>query len=343
MKQYIGVDLHSNNIVAASIDEQGKRLLSKKIVNDRNLIIEFFEAIGKKGEIISIGIESTYNYYWLVDLLEDEGYEVRVGHPAAMEPYRGMKHQNDKSDAFFLADLLRVNNFPDCWICPREGRPLRDLLRARLKLVQKRTDMKNTLTAISSRYLGTKYSADKLNKMTEDEIELLFYYEQKQHLIIRIMCELELIRTINKIIKSYEEIVIAELKKGEEFELIKSVPGIGDILAMTILLETGDISRFKKAGNYTSYCRCVDSSRTSNGKSKGSGNTKNGSKYLKWAFTEAAQRCRQWSDPAKAYYQRKAAKSNNSVATVATSAKLSKAVFYILRNKEPFDVNKCFV
>ena len=254
--------------------------------SNHETIKEFFKEIAVRGSIESIGLESTYNYYWLVDLLEDEGYNVRVGHPAAMQPYRGMKHQNDKSDAFFLADPQRVNNFPDCWICPREERPLRDLLRARLKL--------------------------------------------------------DIIRSFNKIIKSYEEIVIAELKKGDDFELIKSVHGIGDILAMTIQLETGDISRFKKAGNYTSYCRCVDSSRMSNGKIKVSGNTKNGSKYLKWAFTEAAQRCRNWCDPAKKYYQKKGARTNNTVATIATAAKLSKAVFYILRDKVPFDVNKCF-
>ena len=177
MKLYIGVDLHSNNLYVAVMNKEGKRILNKSIsTSDHEAIRAFFKYIAELGLIESIGLESTYNYYWLVDLLEDEGYNVRVGHPAAMQPYRGMKHQNDKTDAFFLADLQRVNNFPDCWICPREGRPLRDLLRARLKLVQKRTDMKNTLTAISARYLGTKYSADKLNKMTEDEIELLFYY-----------------------------------------------------------------------------------------------------------------------------------------------------------------------
>jgi transposase len=127
-----------------------------------------------------------------------------------------------------------------------------------------------------------------------------------------------------------------------EYALLTSVPGIGQVLATTILLETGPIERFAAAGNFASYARCVDSVHRSNGKKKGEGNTKNGNKYLAWAFVEAANFALRYCAEAKRFYERKKAKTNNVVAIKALAHKLARACFHILKERKPFDVTRCF-
>jgi transposase len=127
-----------------------------------------------------------------------------------------------------------------------------------------------------------------------------------------------------------------------EYCLLKTVPGIGDTLATTIMLETGSISRFAQVGNFSSYCRCVDSVRESNGKKKGEGNTRNGNKYLSWAFVEAANFALRYCPQARCFYDRKKSRTNRIVAIKALAHKLARACYYMLRDQQPFNVNRCF-
>jgi transposase len=133
---------------------------------------------------------------------------------------------------------------------------------------------------------------------------------------------------------------VAKLRK--EFEYLLTITGIGNILALTIMLEVGDISRFKKVGHYSSYCRCVSSIRTSNDKKKGEGNRKNGNKYLSWAYVEAANFSKRYCKEAERFYQRKKSKTNQIVATKALANKLARASYYIMRDKVPYDPKKLF-
>lgn len=127
-----------------------------------------------------------------------------------------------------------------------------------------------------------------------------------------------------------------------DYGLLKSVPGIGPILATTIMLETGTITRFAEVGNFSSYCRCVDSRRESNSKKKGQGNTKNGNKYLAWAFVEAANFAIRSCPEAKRFYERKKRRRNGIVAIKALAHKLARACYHMLREQKPFDVTRCF-
>ena len=124
--------------------------------------------------------------------------------------------------------------------------------------------------------------------------------------------------------------------------ILTTIPGIGNILGLTIMLGVGDISRFAKAGNYSSYCRCVKSERTSNKKKKGEGNRKNGNKYLSWAYVEAAHFAMRYCPEARRFYQKKMAKSNGAVATKALANKLARASYYIMRDQVQFDKDKLF-
>jgi transposase len=124
---YAGSDLHGNNTLLGLIDGQGRRVFNKKLPNDPRLIREVLEPF--KGEIVGIVVESTYNWYWMVDALMDEGYKVHLANPAAIQQYSGLKHADDKHDAFWLAEMLRLGILPEGYIYPKEERPVRDLLR----------------------------------------------------------------------------------------------------------------------------------------------------------------------------------------------------------------------
>jgi transposase len=143
-------------------------------------------------------------------------------------------------------------------------------------------------------------------------------------------------------IKTIERSIEAKVKLKEEFIYLNTICGIGKILSLTIMLETGPINRFPTVGDYVSYCRKVPTTWTSNGKAKGKGNKKNGNKYLAWAFSEAAELARRYDSNARAYYQRKAARTNVMVARSALAHKLARAAYYVMRDRVPFDPEKLF-
>mgnify|MGYP000734077765 FL=1 len=151
------------------------------------------------------------------------------------------------------------------------------------------------------------------------------------------------IAALNLEIGRVESRLLEGAKLRPDYARLKSIPGIGEVLAIVIMLETGDVSRFAQVGNFASYARCVDSARYSNGKKKGEGNTKNGNAYLVWAFIEAANFARRFNEEARRFFDRKKARTNGVVATKALAHKLARASYHVLKTKEPFDVKRCFV
>jgi transposase len=159
---------------------------------------------------------------------------------------------------------------------------------------------------------------------------------KQEHLVLSAQTTLETIGFLKQQIKTLEKAIIKKVKLNKSFEHLLTVPGIGNILAMTIMLEAGDISRFPKVGNFVSYCRCASSQRLSDGKRKGHGNRKNGNRYLSWAFVEAAHMSCRYNEILRAYYNRKAAQTNTCVATKALGNKLARICYYIIRDQVPY-------
>jgi transposase len=159
---------------------------------------------------------------------------------------------------------------------------------------------------------------------------------QDKYWVLCARTNLETINFLTRQIIRLEKAIKKKVKLSESFDKLKTVPGIGDVLAMTIMLEVGTINRFPKVGNFASYCRCVKSQRLSDGKVKGKGNRKNGNRYLAWAFVEGAHLSRRYIEGFKRYYARKAAQTNTSVATKALSNKLARICYYIMRDQVPF-------
>lgn len=270
----------------------------------------------------------------------DEGYKVHLANPSAIKQYEGLKHSDDVTDAFHLANLLRLGILPEGYIYPKEERPVRDLLRKRSQMVRQRTAQILSFETLLTRNLGRRITVDEINTLSEEDGEELF---QQVHLKISSKASIATIIFLRARIQQIEKAVHKTAKLKSEYKLLKTVPGIWNILALTIMYETGPIERFAKVGNYASYCRCVGSERISNGKQKGSGNRKNGNKYLSWAYVEAANHALWNYSYVKRYHQRKMAKTNNVVAIKAVAHKLARACYYIIRDQKEFDPGRVFV
>jgi transposase len=337
MKLYGGIDLHSNNSVIALLDETDNVVYQRRLPNDLTLMLA--ELAPFTPAIAGLVVESTYNWYWLVDGLMAAGYPVHLANTAAIVQYSGLKYTDDESDARWLAKLLRLGLLPEGYIYPQEERAVRDLLRKRCQLVHQHTSLLQSVENLLARNRGRSPSANAIKRLTYAEGDQLLPDAQ---LALAVKGSLAVMHTLAGVIAVLEKAAKARARLRSAFKLLLTVSGIGHILALTIMLETGAIARFAKVGNDASYCRCVGSQRISNGKQKGRGNTKNGNKYLAWAYIEAANFAVRYNPQIKRYYQRKCARTHHLVAIKAVAHKLARACYYILRDQVPFDVNKAF-
>ncbi len=275
-----------------------------------------------------------------MDGLKEEGYNnIHLANPSAIKQYEGLKHSDDYSDAFHLAELLRLGILPEGYIYPKQERHIRDLLRRRLLFVRHRTSHILSFQSLCSRCLGINLSSGEIKKLKEGDVEKIL---KEEHLILSGKANIGVMRYLDEKITEIEKAVLKVAKLRDEYINLLTVPGIGKILALTIMLETGDINRFRKVGNYASYCRCVNSKRISNEKKKGEGNRKNGNKYLSWAYVEAANYAIRFYPYIMRYYQRKMSKTNKVVAIKAVGHKLSRASYYVIRDQEVFQPEKSF-
>jgi transposase len=335
---YAGCDLHSNSNLLGVIDGQGRRVFKKKLSNDMGWIREAL--VPFQEELVGIVVESTYNWYWLVDGLMEEGYRVYLANPSAIQRYVGLKHADDKHDAFWLAEMLRLGILPEGYIYPKQERPMRDLLRKRGHLMRLRTSLVVSLQNILSRNLGRKVNVNDVKVLREDRITPLL--EESGDLAMAGRISKETIDFLTHQIDQIERRIDKKVRLKGAYRFLQTLPGVGKILALTIMLETGPISRFETVGDYVSYCRKVPSQWMSNGKWKGSGNTKNGNRYLSWAYAEASDYARRLHPEPRAYYQRKMQKTNAVVAHSALAHKLARAAYYVMRDQVPFDPEKLF-
>jgi transposase len=338
MNHYAGMDLHSNNTVIVIIDDAERWIVKRKVPNDLSKIIEVCNPF--KLTLRGVVVESTYNWYWLVDGLMGQGFKVHLAHPGKIEGRPGKKHTNDYDDGFHLAHLLRMNNLPEGYIYPKETRGLRDLLRKRGILVKKRTDFLLSIINSINRTTGDCINGDELSHYTDVQLREIF---EDDFNYISARSSMQCIHFLNKQIARLEKIILMVAKSHPYYQKLLTVPGIGKTLALTISLEVGDISRFKDRGDFVSYCRGVGSKQTTNGKKKGEKHRKSGNQYLAWAFVEAANFSKRYCPEAKEFYQRKFKESKLSVLAIkALASKLARACYFIMRDDTDFDLQRIF-
>ena len=337
MKVYSGIDLHSNNSVVVVSDEADRVLCRARLPNELGKVLKVLEPY--RAALAGVAVESTYNWYWLVDGLQAAGYAVELANPGAMKPYAGLKRSDDETDAAQLARLLRLGILPRAHIYPVAERGLRDLGRRRMQLVRHRTMHVLAVENVQARQTGAHMRSDKVKRLSSEAVEGLGL---PADVTLGLQANVAIIGALNEQISKLERRLAECLRSRPQYALLTSAPGIAHVLAPVILLETGSIERFPGVGDYASYARCVDSIRLSNGKKKGTGNVRNGNKYLAWAYIEAANMAKRWCPEARRFYDRKKARTNGVVATKALAHKLARACYHMLKNGEPFDMKRCF-
>jgi transposase len=334
---YAGLDLHKRNVFCGIIDQQGKPIYRRRLPTELPTILQALHPY--RPQLKAIAVESTFNWYWLVDGLQEADYPVHLANPAEMQKYSGLKQTDDESDALWIAEMLRLGILPEGYIYPKAERPVRDMLRRRMLIVRQATQTLLSLQSMVTRHTGQSVSAAKLQNWTLKEVRDTFADPYSQQTATAM---LELLGEQRRIQHGLEKQVLAVAKPTVPFQRLLRIPGIGNILGLTITLETGPIVRFASAGDYASYCRAVNSRCDSDGKKKGENNRKNGNKYLGWAYVEAAHFAQRYSPRAQAWFASKTARAGRVVAVKALACKLAKAAYYVLRDDVDFDENKLF-
>lgn len=324
----VGIDLHRKRSHVAVIDEHGKQLLSRRIVNDPQT---FLELLGEVEGESKIALEATYGWEWLADVLEEAGYELHLAHPLRTKAIASARVKTDAVDARTLAHLLRTDLLPEAYIAPRELRDLRDLLRHRVALTRMRSALKQRVGAILAKHgIQRPYS----NLFGPGGTRFLAQLELREGPRRRLDSLLSLIGDFDREIDQTSAEIDQRAKADPYVEVLCQIRGIGRYIAMLVIAEIGDISRFPSARHLCAWAGLTPTVRSSDGKARLGHITGQGSPALRWALVEAAQHSGRGGGPLRQAYERISKRRGKSVAKVAVARKILTLCFYGLRDGE---------
>jgi transposase len=330
---YCGIDLHARSMYLCILDRDGKIVLHHNMAAAPE---PFLKAIAAYRGNLVVGVECIFCWYWVADLCAAEKIEFVLGHALYMKAIHGGKAKNDKIDAYKIASLLRGGNFPLAYVYPAQMRATRDLLRRRMYLMRERAQFLAHVQNTNSQYnlpeLG-KRIAYKTHRVGLPE-RFIDPAVQKS-----ITVDVALIDYLDKTLNDLELTItrLAKQHDAQVFYRLRSVPGIGKILALVILYEIQDITRFPRVQDFVSYARLVKCAKESAGKHYGYSGKKIGNAFLKWAFSEAAVLFLRGNEAAQTYLNRLARKHGKAKAITILAHRLGRAVYHMLQRGEAFD------
>lgn len=335
-RHYCGIDLHARSLYLCILDQAGNKLAHQKLACDREALLRVLRPYRKD---LAVAVECLFCWYWVADLCADEGIEFVLGHALFMKAIHGGKSKNDRIDSYKIAALLRGGNLPYAYVYPRGQRPTRDLMRRRTFFVRKRAEL---LTHIQN--TNTQYNLPAFEERIDKTTDRGAVIEHFDDITLRmsVAADISLLDAYDDTIRELELYLLHEIRQDHrhEFSLLCSIPGIGDILAMTLLYEIDDLQRFPRVQDFLSYARLVKGKHESAGKVTKSAGAKMGNVHLKWAFSEAAALFLRWNAPGKKYFARIEKKHGKGRALSILAAKLGRAVYYMLLRKKPFDIKR---
>jgi transposase len=336
---YCGTDLHGKTMYVCILDRDGKVRAHRNLRCGPELFLKFIEPFRPN---LVVGVECMFAWYWLADLCADEGIDFVLGHAQYMKMIHGGKAKNDRIDAHKLAVMLRGGMFPMAYVYPAKMRSTRDLLRRRNHLMRKRSELASHIANTNTQY-GLPSHGRVLDYARKQVIPLDKYKDPAVKMSMAV--DQELIKFYNHLLPHLEQHILklAGLHDPRGLALLRTVPGIGKILGLTMLYEIHDISRFPRVQDFASYTRLVAPPKKSAGKLKGFGRRKVGNVHLKWAFSEAAVLFMTKEPLARAFVERKARKHGKGKAISILAHKLGRAVYFMLKRKEAFDIERFFL
>ena len=337
-KYYCGIDLHARTMYVCILDQTGKTLVHRNMKASAEVFLKVIEPYRAD---VCVAVECMFIWYWLADLCAQERIPFVLGHALYMKAIHGGKSKNDRIDSQKIAALLRGGMIPMAYVYPQKMRPTRDLLRRRNHLMRKRAELLAHIQNTNSQYnlpqfekkiayktnrqgIGEHFSDPAVRKSIEVDLQLLDFYDE-------LLTQLEL--SITRTAKAHDP---------HAWYLLRTIPGVGKILALVLLYEIHDIHRFPRVQEFVSYCRLVKCTRESAGKKFGTKNSKIGNAHLKWAFSEAACLFLRNNQLAQTYHNRLVSKHGKGKALTILAHKLGRAVYFMLKRKESFNMNTFF-
>jgi len=329
---YSGIDLHRDNSMITTVNDSGTIINQQKLPNDEVALLNYFLSMGNEHRAV---VEATANWYWLSDLLNDHGIDLILAHAKYLKAISYAKVKTDKVDSQTLANLLRIDMVPTAHQIQPRLRPLRDLMRARLNLVHKNTSCQNSIHRLLGKYNQNIPQGKKLHDLST--LDTLNDLSLPQEAFLQLELLKEQIRLLHRQINDLEKTLHPKLIPNPDIQRLLWIPGIGKILAFTIYLEVDGIDRFQGTPQFLSYSRLVPGADNSNRKNKHKSANKDGNKYLKLAFTEAAVRAIQYFREIKDFYLTKQRKKHNNIARILVAQELAKICYHVLKNKTDFN------
>jgi transposase len=333
---YCGIDLHARSMYLCILDSKGNVKFHKDLKTSPDALKK---AITPYIDGLVIAVECMFSWYWIADFCEDNNIVFILGHALYMKAIHGGKAKNDKVDSYKIANLVKGGNFPQAFVYPRKMRATRDLLRRRMHLMRKRAELlchvhntntqynndricKNLRYKSNRKLVDDRFDDPSAQKSVDLDIQLINYYD-------------ELLSSTEYYIKKH-----AKVNDYQSYMLLNSVPGVGQIISLVILYEIYDIKRFPRVQDFASYARLVKCRAESAGKSYGTSGAKIGNAHLKWAFSEAAVIFLRDNPKAKAYVNKMTKKHNKGKALSILAHKLGRAIYFMLKRKQPFNMDK---
>src|SRR4051812_25572735 len=333
---YVGVDLHARTLFVCVLDAAGTVRLSKNLPAKPE---PFLHAVGPYRPDLLVGCECVHTWYWLADTCRAEGIPFALGHAWGMRAVHGSKTKSDRKDAEAIARLLRGGNFPLAYAYPHERRGLRDLLRTRLRLVRQRAELYGHIhTARRQLNLAPVGSDVKYTGKREAVAADIPDVHTRRGVEARLNLLAPLDTEIRRLERDIE--VAAQDHYATELAVLHTIPGVGRIIALTILLEIDTVTRFESRQQFCSYARLITPKQESGGKVVGVGNARAGNAWLKWAFSEAAVLSAQKDERLKACLARLQSKHGSGKGLSILAHKLGRAVYHLLHAKAVFDVDR---
>jgi transposase len=324
----VGIDLHRSRSHVAVLDDQGSVVLSRRIVNDP---ATFLELLAELDGDCRIALEATYGWEWLADVLQDAGYELHLAHPLRTKAIAAARVKTDAVDAKTLAHLLRTDLLPEAYIAPRELRDLRDLLRHRVALTRMRSMLKQRAGAILAKHgIQRPYSNMFGPSATRFLTELALPDAARR----RMTSTLALISDFTREITATTQEIDARAQQDPYVEVLCQVRGVGRYIAMLVIAEVGDVTRFRSARALCSWAGMTPTVRSSDQRTRLGHISHQGSPALRWALVEAAQHAAQGGGPLREAFERIAKRRGRQIAKVAIARKILTLCFYGLRDGE---------
>ena len=333
---YCGIDLHAKTMYLCILDRDGQIQLHKDMKSRPD---DFLSAIEPFRDDLVVGVECMFTWYWLADLCRSEGIEFVLGHALYMKAIHGGKAKNDKIDALKIATLLRGGSMPKAYAYPSEMRATRDLLRRRQHLVRRRGSLLAHIQNTHHQYNLPTPKAKITYKANREGVAEAFCERDARK---SMEMDFALVEQYDVIIKDVENHLERRAREHDTqaYHRLKSVPGIGKILALTIFYEIHDIRRFPRVQDFLSYCRLVKCDHTSAGKRLGTGGAKIGNVHLKWAFSEAAVLFLRCNPEGQRQLRRLAGRHGKAKALSILAAKLGRAVYLMLSKDRVFEMER---